>query len=247
MTAGRPSPSKLGIELLTRRATRLSRPRCRNRLTRNRVSRSPSKTMWAKSTPPSSSRIFCCRGVRSGNISRSMSAVVSGGSCICRRTPPSRMRGRQADLEVEVGPLVLHHHPEQLVGFGLARRRSRRRGFDAVDMGWHSCGKDRSRGQGRSGRVDGDGSDGLGRGRRGRSAAAAGRPRPAGRGRRAGRGNPWSRRSCTRGSGRCSRPGRRWRPPRSGRPGGARGCPAPPEATTGTSTASATARVIGRS
>ena len=27
MTGGRPSPSKLGIELLTRRATRLSRPR----------------------------------------------------------------------------------------------------------------------------------------------------------------------------------------------------------------------------
>ena len=42
MIGGRPSPSKLGIDVLTRRATRLSRPRWRNRLTRNRVSSAPS-------------------------------------------------------------------------------------------------------------------------------------------------------------------------------------------------------------
>ena len=33
----------------------------------------------------------------------------------------------EADLEVKVGPLVLHHHPEELVGLGLGWR-------DGVDV-----------------------------------------------------------------------------------------------------------------
>ena len=51
-----------------------------------------------------------------------MSAVVSAGICIWRSTPAEPHGGGEADLQVEVGPLVLHHHPEQLVGFGLGLR-----------------------------------------------------------------------------------------------------------------------------
>ena len=65
-------------------------------------------------------------------------SVDSGGSCICRSTPRQPHGGGHADLQVEVGALEFHHHPKQLVGFGLVRH-----GFDgcfdAVAMGVHSC------------------------------------------------------------------------------------------------------------
>jgi len=105
MMGGSPSPSKFGIEVFTRRATRLSLPRWRNRLTRNRVSMLFSRTICAKSIPPVSSRIWSCRGDRSGNISRSMSDSPRVGSCIWRSTPASRMAGASPTLRWRSEPL----------------------------------------------------------------------------------------------------------------------------------------------
>jgi hypothetical protein len=120
MTGGRPRPSKLGIELLTRRATRLRRPRARNRLTRKRVSRSPSKRMCAKSTPPSSSRIFFRRG-RDEREHQPLHVGHRQRRELHRPQDPRKAHhGGIADLQVKVGPLVLDRHPEQLVGLGLA-------------------------------------------------------------------------------------------------------------------------------
>ena len=115
-----------------------------NRLTRNRVSSSPSKTMWAKSTPPSSSRMPRCRGVSSG-IHQPLH--VGRGERRKLHLPQDAgqpHRGRKTDLEVQVRPLVFHHHPEQLVRLGLVGdgiQRSFHSGRHGLNSSGRKCGR----------------------------------------------------------------------------------------------------------
>ncbi len=78
-------------------------------------------------------------GDKSGNISRSMSAVVSGGSCICRSTPASRMAGAIPTFRCRSEPLNLMTIRKSLLASGSLGIAST--GVStAVAMGWTPAG-----------------------------------------------------------------------------------------------------------
>ena len=90
--------------------------------------------------PPSSSRMpRWRRPSASGYISRSMSSALRAGSCICRRTPASRIAGGEPTLRCRSDPLYFITMRKSLFDSGSLGSHSTA-GSIAVDMGSHCLG-----------------------------------------------------------------------------------------------------------
>ena len=109
------------MTLFTRRATIPTWPICCKTFTRNRQRLPSRSSVWAKSTPPSSSKIRFRRSCNSsiGKISRTISSVSIGSRFSGRSVPWTRTNGGTADLQVQIASLELHQRPEKLVDFQL--------------------------------------------------------------------------------------------------------------------------------
>ena len=92
-TGGRKRPSKSGTMLFTRRATMPMWPSCCSKFTRNRQMVPSTSSVWAKSAPPSCSKILRFRSFISGKQSRTISSSVIGSRFIGRSVPFTRTIG----------------------------------------------------------------------------------------------------------------------------------------------------------
>ena len=93
ITSGRYRPLKLGIVLLTRRATRPTCPICVSMLTRKRHCVPSTSSMYAKSAPPSSAKIFLFLSSISGKQRSRISCGLMGSCFNGRKEPATRTYG----------------------------------------------------------------------------------------------------------------------------------------------------------
>ena len=121
MLGGRPSLSKVGMLLLTRRATKLQLAPLAEEVDAEAALHLGRRRGHSRCRPRSSSICFC-RCVSVGIINRSMSSWVSGCHFHLADVPLSRIIGGSADFQMQVGALMFHDHAEELVDFRFALR-----------------------------------------------------------------------------------------------------------------------------